>query len=74
MRIYGLTIAGKTGTDELKKSKDDTESGTLGWFDCFTVGRPENDLLMIGIVENTQDNMAGGSHYVIKKMKNLLRN
>lgn len=73
MRIYGLTIAGKTGTAELKKSKDDTESGTLGWFDCFTIGRPENDLLMIGMVENTQDNMAGGSHYVIKKIKNLLR-
>ncbi len=76
MKIPGVTIAGKTGTAELKTSKTDTESGTLGWFDCFTVNYSDsnpnvNDMLIIGMVENTQNNSNGGSHYVIKKIRTL---
>ena len=37
MKISGIKIAGKTGTAELKKSSDDIDSGTLGWFNCFTI-------------------------------------
>ena len=73
MQIQGLTIAGKTGTAELKTSSEDTESGTLGWFNCFTVGRSQGDLLMVGMVENTQNNADGGSHYIISKMKAILQ-
>ena len=71
MKVSGITIAGKTGTAELKASSDDTESGTLGWFNCFTIGKDGNDLLIISMVENEQDNQAGGSHYLIKKIKTL---
>lgn len=72
MKINGITIAGKTGTAELKKSADDTESGTLGWFDCFTINyQSGNDMLIIGMVENTQSNNDGGSHYIIKKLRSL---
>ena len=71
MKVPGVTIAGKTGTAELKNSSTDTESGTLGWFDCFTVNNNDNDMLIIGMVENTQNNSSGGSHYVIKKIKSL---
>lgn len=72
MKINGITIAGKTGTAELKKSADDTESGTLGWFDCFTINYSTgNDMLIIGMVENKQDNSDGGSHYIIKKIRTL---
>lgn len=76
MKISGVTIAGKTGTAELKTTSTDTESGTLGWFDCFTVNysasNPNvNDMLIIGMVENTQNNSSGGSHYVIKKIRSL---
>ena len=73
MQIQGLTIAGKTGTAELKTSSEDTESGTLGWFNCFTIGRSQGDLLMVGMVENTQNNSSGGSHYIISKMKAILQ-
>ena len=73
MQIQGLTIAGKTGTAELKTSSEDTESGTLGWFNCFTVGRSQGDLLTVGMVENTQNNADGGSHYIISKMKAILQ-
>ncbi len=66
MKMNGMTIAGKTGTAELKTSSEDKESGTLGWFDCFT-----DDLLLIGMVENSQDNREGGSHYLIKKIRNV---
>ncbi len=72
MKISNLTIAGKTGTAELKQSSDDTESGTLGWFNCFTTNRAEGNLLIIGMVENVQNNSSGGSHYVIQKIKNIL--
>ena len=72
MKIPGLTIAGKTGTAELKTSSEDTESGTLGWFDCFTTNRQEGNLLIVGMVENTQNNSSGGSHYIISKIKNIL--
>ena len=72
MKMNGLTIAGKTGTAELKKSSDDTESGTYGWFDCFTTDRASGNLLIIGMVENVQNNSSGGSHYVISKIRNIL--
>ena len=72
MKVGGDTIAGKTGTAELKTSSTDTESGTLGWFDCFTVDNPSGrDMLIISMVENTQNNRDGGSHYLIKKIRTL---
>lgn len=72
MKINGLTIAGKTGTAELKTSMDDSESGTLGWFDCFTINNSSgDDMLIISMVENVQNNRDGGSHYLIKKIRTL---
>ncbi len=71
MKVNGITIAGKTGTAELKTDKEDNESGTLGWFDCFTTNQGENDILVISMVENIQDNNEGGSHYLIKMIKTL---
>jgi len=71
-KVQGLEIIGKTGTAELKKSKDDTESGTLGWFNCITLNNEEDNLVIVGMVENTQNNNSGGSHYVISKIKNVL--
>lgn len=72
MKLPNKVIAGKTGTAELKKTADDTKSGTLGWFDCFTVNTSSNDnMLIISMVENTQNNSSGGSHYLIKKIRGL---
>ena len=71
MKVNGVTIAGKTGTAELKTDKEDNESGTLGWFDCFTTDQGENDILVISMVENIQDNTEGGSHYLIKMIRTL---
>ena len=71
-KIAGLDMIGKTGTAELKKTKDDTESGTLGWFNCITLNRKEGNLIIVGMVENTQNNTSGGSHYIISKIKQVL--
>lgn len=72
MKVNGTTIAGKTGTAELKTSREDTESGTLGWFNCFTVNdEKDSNLLVVGMVENTQNNSEGGSHYLISKIRKL---
>lgn len=74
MKIEGLTIAGKTGTAELKTSNEDTQSGTLGWFNCFTTDETNgNNLLIISMIENKQENQDGGSHYLIQKIKNILQ-
>ena len=72
MKMEGVTIAGKTGTAELKTSNEDTESGTLGWFNCFTTNREGNNLLIVSMVENVQDNSEGGSHYLIQKIRNII--
>ncbi len=72
MKMKNHTIAGKTGTAELKTSADDTESGTLGWFDCFTIGEESGtDMLIVSMVENEQGNIQGGSHKLIAKIKTL---
>ena len=74
MKINGVTIAGKTGTAELKTSMSDSESGTLGWFNCFTINNTSgNDMLIVSMVENTQNNSDGGSHYLIKKIRTLFQ-
>ncbi len=68
MKIQGITIAGKTGTAELKTSKDET-ADTIGWFNCFTVDT-ETPYLMIGMVEEANHN--GGSHYLIPMLRRVL--
>lgn len=68
MRVDGRTIAGKTGTAELKASKD-AQADVLGWFDCFTTDDNENQLLVVSMVENGRN--LGGSHYLISKIKTL---
>ena len=68
MKVAGRTIAGKTGTAELKGSKE-AEADVLGWFDCFTTDENDNQLLIISMVENGRD--LGGSHYLISKIKPL---
>lgn len=69
MRVQGRIIAGKTGTAELKGSKD-AEADVLGWFDCFTSDNDSNQLLVISMVENGRS--LGGSHYLINKIKTNL--
>ena len=69
-QISGVTIAGKTGTAELKSSKD--ENGEeLGWFNAIVVSDDESkQIVTINMIENVEDR--GGSHYLLPKVKNII--
>lgn len=68
--IEGLTIAGKTGTAEIKASQDDTNGTEVGWFLGMTTNKGDKNVLIVTMVENVKDK--GGSHYVVPKVKNVL--
>lgn len=52
VKVPGITIAGKTGTAELKATKD-AEGDTLGWFNCFTTDQEtEDSLLVVSMAKN----------------------
>lgn len=70
VKIDGLTIAGKTGTAEIKASKDDTEGTEIGWFNSFIADANSNkQLLIISMVEDVKGR--GGSHYLLDKIKTI---
>ena len=61
-----IVLAGKTGTAEIKASKDDTSGTELGWFAVFTAEETvECPILIISMVEDVKGR--GGSGYVVKK-------
>ena len=60
-----ILLAGKTGTAEIKASKDDTSGTELGWFAIFTAEDTECPILIISMVEDVKGR--GGSGYVVKK-------
>ncbi|MFT8349994.1 penicillin-binding transpeptidase domain-containing protein [Clostridium saccharoperbutylacetonicum] len=66
----GLTIAGKTGTAELKTSQTDTTGTETGWFVGMTTNKVPNNLLVVMMVEDVKNR--GGSHYVVPKVKKVL--
>lgn len=69
-KTEGITIAGKTGTAEIKASKDDTTGTELGWFNAFTVDEnSDKQYLALGMVEDVKHR--GGSHYVIPIIKSV---
>lgn len=67
-KIEGVTLAGKTGTAEVKSSKEDTQGTEVGWFNAFTADdHAKNPMLIISMVENVKGK--GGSHYLLPKVK-----
>lgn len=66
----GIRLAGKTGTAEIKSSKEDKEGTELGWFNCFIADEnSDRQLLIISMVEDVKNK--GGSHYVVDKIKTI---
>lgn len=61
-----VVLAGKTGTAEIKDSKEDTSGTELGWFAVLTPAKDvQNPLLIVSMVEDVKER--GGSGYVIGK-------
>lgn len=66
-----VTLAGKTGTAELKVSKEDTSGTELGWFAVMTADADaERPILLVSMVEDVKGR--GGSGYVVKKADKVL--
>jgi len=69
-RIPGRTLAGKTGTAEIKLTQDDEGGTELGWFVLLTADEDEqNPLLVISMVEDVHGR--GGSGYVVPRVKQI---
>lgn len=64
-KVDGKTIAGKTGTAEIKENQQDEEGTEIGWFDAFD----EDGLVVVSMCENVKDR--GGSHYLLPKVKTV---
>ena len=61
-----IILAGKTGTAEIKASKEDTSGTELGWFAIYTAEKDiECPILIISMVEDVKGR--GASGYVVKK-------
>lgn len=66
-----IVLAGKTGTAEIKASKEDTTGTELGWFAVFTAEETEKrPILMVSMVEDVKER--GGSSYVVEKDRLVL--
>lgn len=66
-----ILLAGKTGTAEIKSSKEDKKGTELGWFAVFTAEpEVENPILVVSMVEDVKER--GGSGYVVEKTKKVL--
>ena len=66
-----ITLAGKTGTAEIKASKEDTTGTELGWFSVFTTEENmDRPIMIISMVEDVKGR--GGSGYVVKKDSQVL--
>ena len=70
-KINGVTIGAKTGTAELKASKDE-EGEVIGWFNAFTADEnAEKQLVVVSMIEDA--NSVGGSHYLFPKVTQLFK-
>lgn len=66
-----VVLAGKTGTAEIKASKEDTSGTELGWFAVFTAEQwTERPILLISMTEDVKER--GGSGYVVEKDRLVL--
>ena len=66
-----IVLAGKTGTAEIKASKEDNSGTELGWFAVFTAEETvEQPVLLISMVEDVKNR--GGSGYVVEKDRMVL--
>ena len=66
-----IVLAGKTGTAEIKASKEDTSGTELGWFAVLTAEQSaERPILIISMTEDVKGR--GGSGYVVEKDRLVL--
>src|SRR5699024_1060254 len=73
-QMKDYTIAGKTGTAELKKGQNVQNGKENGWFVGFNTKNPK--ILIAMMVEKVQKDVRGkvhGSHYVVPKAAKVMK-
>ena len=71
IKMNGVTLAGKTGTGEIKASQEDTTGTEIGWFTVMTTDSSK-PVVISTMVEDVKNR--GGSSYVVKNMKKAVQN
>lgn len=72
-KISGITLAGKTGTAEIKKTQDDKEGSEIGWFNAFVADEEyKKQVLIVSMVEDVHTKAQKG--YVTSSVKKILQN
>ncbi|MDG5786708.1 penicillin-binding transpeptidase domain-containing protein [Evansella sp. AB-P1] len=66
---YNRSMAGKTGTAELKDTRDSEDGKELGWY--VALDYDEKDILVTMMIEHVED--LGGSGYVVDLVNEFLR-
>ncbi|GAA0285774.1 penicillin-binding protein [Gracilibacillus halotolerans] len=66
--ISNVTIAGKTGTAELKLTKEEKDGQENGWF----VGYTEDASMLVAMMVERIEGQSGGSGYVAEKVGNVI--
>lgn len=64
-KIDGKNLYGKTGTAEIKMTKDDKSGEEIGWFNVFD----DNKLLIVNMVENAKK--LNGSKFGVKNLREV---
>lgn len=64
-KIDGKNLYGKTGTAEIKMTKDDKSGEEIGWFNVFD----DNKLLIVNMVENAKK--LNGSKFSVKNSREV---
>lgn len=64
-KIDGKNLYGKTGTAEIKMTKDDKSGEEIGWFNVFD----DNRLLIVNMVENAKK--LNGSKFSVKNLREV---
>ena len=72
VKMNKVTLAGKTGTAEIKASQEDTEGSEIGWFNAFVADESYNkQFLIVTMVEDVHAKQK--SQYVTSKVKAVLQ-
>lgn len=72
VKMSGVTLAGKTGTAEIKNSQDDEEGTEIGWFCVFTADENyEKQILVVSMVEDVKHKTE--AKYVTTRVKRILQ-
>lgn len=72
VKMEGITLAGKTGTAEIKKTQEDTEGTEIGWFNAFVADENyKTQILIVSMVEDVKDKTE--TRYVTSRVKAILQ-